>query len=231
MNDENDPDILDPNRYISELPKRRWIERWVFTRTERKNPKHCHSYDIFIAHPSGESDEGVVGYEMGIQVERNGHATNSWEDGTRGVPQMAREDAEAEETLISTLEMGNNAIADTWLNVYTDKSGNFYEWAPEEHPMTEGKMNPKLPDVLIDLHDLFTAVKCRPVGPEITFHFVIEGMTFSQARQLVVDFLNKHQLAANEIMIVPGQEDRRKWNRAVTLRIDKTALIPSGKFL
>jgi hypothetical protein len=226
--DASDQEIA---RYAKGIVVGRHIERWVFTDDEVKRPKHCRAYDEFVARPQDADEFPDESTDTpGVLVQRNGTVTNRWEDGIAGVPERVMARADAEETLAST----DGQIADNWYDVYVDSAGRFAGFVPpseQRDVQQENLMEAKLPDVLIDLHDLYTAVKVRPVGPEITFHFVAENTTYSQTHKEVVDFLNRHQIAANEIMIQPGAEQKRKWNRAVTLRIAKSALIPSGKFL
>jgi hypothetical protein len=115
---EAGPDEIDPQQYLNELPSLN-RERWVFTDHDQKHPEDCHAYDIFIAMP-GVNDAG-----QGVQVERNGTVTNTWEDGTRGVPEEIRAFADDEDTLTTP----RGEIADNWFDVYTDKEGNFVDWA------------------------------------------------------------------------------------------------------
>ncbi len=113
---------IDPKALVMALPPPR-EERWIFTHDELSAPQQCTSHDIFIAYVQSEDldPDGI-----GVQVERNGHVTNTWGDGTRGVPQELRTMADYEETLQTYDPDGG--FADVWRDVLCDTHGQFIKF-------------------------------------------------------------------------------------------------------
>ena len=112
---EADPDAVDPQHYLDALPARK-IERWVFTDEEWRSAHECNSFDELVAE---------VDAEIGVTVYRNGEVANRWEDGTVGVPENIRAEADAREELYSP---DVHDWADIWRDVYTNEDGQFLGW-------------------------------------------------------------------------------------------------------
>lgn len=97
------------------------IERWAFTDWELMHPGECNSADDFFV--------SVEGCELAVVVSRNGNVTNRWEDGTVGVPDHVRQEADREETLWKPSWLRNDVSwdsdADHWYDVYVNSSGHF----------------------------------------------------------------------------------------------------------
>lgn len=120
-------------------------ERWCFTERELAEPallKMCRGTDEFIAQVVDPAT-GESAAEMGIIVLRNGTATNRWEDGTAGVPEELRAEAEEDESPakpgnydqrdVSPAQAQNarqalesdDLVADNWREVNVNEDGSF----------------------------------------------------------------------------------------------------------
>jgi hypothetical protein len=91
-------------------------ERWCFAKADLQHPQWCRSVDQFIAR--------VPGYEIGVVVQRNGSATNLWEDGVIGIPPEVAMIAEADESPMTR----SGEPADEWRDVVCGKEGQFVGW-------------------------------------------------------------------------------------------------------
>ena len=102
------------------------VELWVFKEEELQDPSLYEGTDEFIAKPEG--------YDQGIVIQRNGLATNRWEDGKKGIKKKDRRAAESEEVLYEK-PSGEAGEADTWKSVVTDKTDRFIRFASETDEM------------------------------------------------------------------------------------------------
>jgi hypothetical protein len=135
---EDDPDVIRPKDYLRQLPARKQ-ERWCFSSADLQQPENCHSYDELVANViTGEggasrSVEFDNEEQTDVIVYRNGIVTNKFDDGTIGVPKEIQKLADDVEELVNP--RGNTdetAFCNVWRNVWTDETGVFLGWAPEE---------------------------------------------------------------------------------------------------
>ena len=110
-----------PRAFLRSLGK---PERWCFTYHELKNPGSCKRDDEFVA--------VLPISEVGVVVLRDGTVTDRWEDGTVGVPRLAKQHANAAEVLWKPVYSGNNLAQNdqdeethAWRDVLADQNGRF----------------------------------------------------------------------------------------------------------
>lgn len=126
-------------------------QRWCFTEHEHHQAKQAlwagiKGGDLFRAPP----DEDWPG-EMGVMVERNGTVTNTWEDGTRGVPKKYKDLAGESEQLTrmngtimrdapeNTRDGRDDYVADHWGHVLTRTDGTAVRFAPDERELARAR--------------------------------------------------------------------------------------------
>ena len=95
-------------------------ERWAVTEAEKGRLEELSTDDEFVV----GVDPEIVGHDEDcyVIVNRAGKCTNRWVDGTVGVPDEVKRDAEEADALI---ERGSGEEADEWIDVVTDENGRF----------------------------------------------------------------------------------------------------------
>ena len=126
---EVEPDEIRPKDYLRQIPKRE-EEYWAFARSEAAHPETTHRHDELIANPTvtDYDEEGDWTPELGVIVYRDGTVTNRWSDGTAGVPANVVQAADELDELYSPYA---GDMAFMWKRVYTNETGEFLGWAPE----------------------------------------------------------------------------------------------------
>lgn len=108
-------------------------DRWVFTDKELEHPEGCNREDEFdtgpvICGPHGEDGE-CPRTEIGVIAQRNGVVTNRWSDGTAGVPDDVRDQADCVENYAVMPNLGHDDdedYANNWRTVVCNsETGDF----------------------------------------------------------------------------------------------------------
>jgi hypothetical protein len=82
-----------------------------------------------------------------------------------------------------------------------------------------------LPDLLIDLHDLYGASFPRPIGSWVQFTVVDDNTTYQKAERQISGLLARHGLLPGNVTITPGPEDKRATNRKIVIQVAKNLLM------
>ncbi len=107
------------------------METWAFSKSELAHPENCNGTDLLLTGPLPGVRDG-----FGILIQRNGIPTNRWADGTLGVPDNVRKQAQEEETLYHNLHSKDIEETMIWLEVEANKDGEFIRFI-EEHKTPE----------------------------------------------------------------------------------------------
>lgn len=83
----------------------------------------------------------------------------------------------------------------------------------------------RLPDLLIDLHDLYGASFPKPIGGVIQFVVIHENTTYQKAERQIAGLLAKHGLLPGNVTITPGPEDKSVTNRKIVMQFPKGLLM------
>jgi hypothetical protein len=83
----------------------------------------------------------------------------------------------------------------------------------------------RLPDVLLDLADVYGAAFPRPRGLVIQFTLIDARTTAEKAMAKVQKILDRHGILPSKLIVKPGPEVREPFNRTVTLEIQKDLLM------
>ena len=83
----------------------------------------------------------------------------------------------------------------------------------------------RLPDLLLDLADLYGNAFPRPKGSLIQFTVIDENTTYEKAAEKIKGVLNSNGLVPTSLTISPGPEQRKPFNRSVVIQLGKADLM------
>ena len=82
----------------------------------------------------------------------------------------------------------------------------------------------RLPDILLDLADIYGNAYPRPRGAIIQFTLVDENTTYEAAAAKIKDVLDRQGVRPT-VTITPGPEVKKPWNRTLILLFAKSSLM------
>jgi len=128
-------------------------ERWVFTRSELRDPRGLTNDDDWFSATVVDWDTDD---EVGVQMYRNGKPTGAFDDGTRGVDRDTMAEAADVSDYWSEVD---SEVANNWLDVVVDRKGRFIRFMDD-------RMNAKL--------RLATQGKAAGAGRDILYSIIEE---------------------------------------------------------
>ena len=83
----------------------------------------------------------------------------------------------------------------------------------------------RLPDVMLDLHDVYGNVFPKPQGDVILFTVFDKNTTSEKAAAKVNALLAEHGVSAVQMVITPGPEEKKAKDRKITVALPKDDLM------
>ena len=80
----------------------------------------------------------------------------------------------------------------------------------------------RLPDLVLDLFDVYGSAVTRPSGGVIQITMIDENTTYESALAKIQETLKEHGARPVSVVITPGPENQRPFNRKVAVQFRKS---------
>ena len=76
-----------------------------------------------------------------------------------------------------------------------------------------------LADLILDLHEQYGSAFPKPSGMVVKFQVIHENTTYQEAKSALKALLTMHGLTPLDLVITPGPEVKKKWNRSLKFSV------------